>query len=92
MEQRLSLHLLISGRVQGVWFRQFTRQQAEAYGVTGYVRNLPDGRVEAVLSGEAGAVRQVEAWLNKGPELALVAEVESAEVAFQPFERFEVRR
>lgn len=92
MEQPLTLHLLISGRVQGVWFRQFTRQQAEAYGVTGWVRNLPGGRVEAVLSGEARAVRQVEAWLNKGPELANVAEVESAQVTYQPFDGFEVRR
>ena len=92
MEQRLTLHLLISGRVQSVWFRQFTRQQAEAYGVTGYVRNLPNGRVEAVLSGEAAAVRQVEAWLSEGPELAKVAEVVSAEISFQPFESFEVRR
>ncbi|HSG02788.1 MAG TPA: acylphosphatase [Marinobacterium sp.] len=92
MEQKLTLHLLISGRVQGVWFRQFARQQAESYGVCGYVRNLPNGRVEAVLSGESGAVRQVEAWLNKGPELALVTEVEAAEVSYQPFEEFEVRR
>jgi len=92
MEQKLTLHLLISGRVQGVWFRQFTRQQAEAYSVNGWVRNLPDGRVEAVLSGEAAAVRQVEAWMNKGPELASVAEVVSAEVEFQPVEGFEVRR
>ena len=92
MEQPLTLHLLISGRVQGVWFRQFTRQQSEAHGVTGYVRNVPNSRVEAVLSGEAAAVRQVEARLNEGPELAQVAEVVSAEVPFQPFESFEVRR
>jgi len=92
MEQPLTLHLLISGRVQGVWFRQFTRQQSEACGVTGYVRNLPNGRVEAVLSGESAAVRQVEVWLNEGPELAQVAEVASAEVPFQLFESFEVRR
>ena len=92
MEQPLTLHLLVSGRVQGVWYRQFTRQQAQAYGVTGYVRNLPNGRVEVVLSGEAVAVRQVEARLNEGPELAQVAKVVSAEVSYQPFESFEVRR
>ncbi len=66
-----------------VWFRHFTREQALANGLTGWVRNRPDGSVEALLCGEEKAVRHVEAWLSTGPELANVAEVSSVE---QPFD------
>ncbi len=76
---KICVHALISGRVQGVWFRHFTREQAEASALTGWVRNLPDGRVEAMLCGEEKAVRHVEAWLSRGPELANVVEVASSD-------------
>lgn len=79
---KICVHALISGRVQGVWFRHFTREQAEANALTGWVRNLSDGRVEALLCGEEKAVRHVEAWLNRGPELANVAEVASTEAEY----------
>lgn len=75
----ICVYARVSGRVQGVWFRHFTREQALANGLTGWVRNLPDGRVEALLCGEERAVRHVEAWLSQGPELANVAEVVSEE-------------
>lgn len=70
----ISLSVRVSGRVQGVWFRRFTQQKAEAYGVSGWVKNLKDGRVEALLQGEEKNVRQVEAWMSQGPELANVVE------------------
>lgn len=79
---KICVHALISGRVQGVWFRHFTREQAEASALTGWVRNLSDGRVEALLCGEEKAVRHVEAWLNRGPELANVAEVASTDAEY----------
>ncbi len=79
---KICVHALISGRVQGVWFRHFTREQAEASALTGWVRNLPDGRVEALLCGEEKAVRHVEAWLSRGPELASVAEVASTDAEY----------
>lgn len=72
---KICLHVRVVGRVQGVWFRRFTQQQAEAHGVVGWVRNLADGSVEALLCGEEINVHHVEAWLNKGPELATVADV-----------------
>lgn len=78
---QICVHAYVSGRVQGVWFRHFTREQAQASGLTGWVRNLDDGRVEALLCGEEKAVRHVEAWLSQGPELANVAEVVSEECA-----------
>lgn len=80
---KICVHAFISGRVQGVWFRHFTREQAQANGLTGWVRNLPDGRVEALLCGEEKAVRHAEAWLSRGPELANVADVTSTDHDYQ---------
>lgn len=88
---QLCLHLLISGRVQGVWFRRFAQERAEANGVTGWARNLTDGRVEVMLCGEERAVRHVETWLNQGPELACVTGVESRALAYEALDGFEVR-
>ena len=67
----------VSGRVQGVWFRASTRQQAERLGLTGYAINLPDGRVEVLACGEESAVDALAAWLWQGPELARVEAVDS---------------
>lgn len=89
---QLALQVWVSGRVQGVWFRQSTLQQAEFLGVKGWVRNLDDGRVEALLQGEANAVRQLETWLSIGPELAKVADVEVVVIESpEVMDGFEVR-
>ncbi|MEH6577842.1 MAG: acylphosphatase [Amphritea sp.] len=86
------LHLYVSGRVQGVWFRQSTKDAAEANGVCGWAKNLPDGRVEVMACGEEKGVRQLEAWLSIGPELATVAEVLSEPVQCEEcFTGFEIR-
>jgi acylphosphatase len=66
---------LISGRVQGVGFRYFLEARASAEGVHGWVRNLPDGRVEALLEGEQASVERVEAALWRGPSGAVVDDV-----------------
>lgn len=76
----ICVHALVTGRVQGVWFRQSTLEEAERAGLVGWVRNLPDGSVEVMLQGEDKAVRHVEAWLGQGPELAMVADVQSETV------------
>jgi acylphosphatase len=65
-------HVWISGRVQGVFFRQQTARMARELGVAGWVRNLPDGRVEAVLEGRRSAVEQLVEWSASGPRHALV--------------------
>ena len=70
------LRLCVDGRVQGVWFRQSTWQQADRLGVSGWVRNLPDGRVEAVYEGPRAAVEELLAWTRRGPDRALVTAVE----------------
>jgi acylphosphatase len=82
---------VVSGRVQGVWFRQSCREQAVAAGVAGWVRNRPDGRVEAELEGEQAAVDVVLAWLEEGPPLAVVTGVEVTDEAPSGQTGFEVR-
>lgn len=68
--------LVISGRVQGIGFRYSCRRVAEAAGVSGWCRNLPDGRVEAALEGESEAVERVVAWCRRGPSHAIVTDVD----------------
>ena len=72
---RVARRFVVSGRVQGVGFRYFTQDTALREGVTGWVRNLPDGRVEALLEGDADAVTRVERALRKGPRGARVDRV-----------------
>jgi acylphosphatase len=67
--------VLISGRVQGVFFRDACRRLAEQHGVAGWVRNLPDGRVEAVFEGPGDDVRRLVDWARTGPRLAAVDDV-----------------
>jgi acylphosphatase len=68
-------HVLVSGRVQGVFFRDTCRRIAEEHGVAGWVRNLPDGRVEAVFEGPADAVGYLVDWTHQGPRHARVDQV-----------------
>lgn len=75
MSEKICLHCLVSGLVQGVSFRHYTRRQAINLGVAGWVRNLRDGRVEVLVYGEAKAVESLCTWLYKGPPLAQVADV-----------------
>jgi acylphosphatase len=73
--ERVRAHVLIDGRVQGVNFRAYTREQARAGGVEGWVRNLDDGRVEAVFEGSAENVDQLVGWSRKGPRHATVVDI-----------------
>ena len=79
---KVRAHVFISGMVQGVFFRQRTKQQAENLGVTGWVRNLYDGRVEAVFEGEEENVKALVDFCRKGPRGAVITNVDVA------FERF----
>ena len=72
---KLERHYFITGQVQRVYFRQSTLTEAERLGLTGWVCNLPDGRVEAVAYGHESALEQFEAWLGVGPKLARVDQV-----------------
>lgn len=85
------LHCFVSGRVQGVFFRQSTQAQANSYGLTGWARNLQDGRVEVMVFGSQQQLESFKQWLNTGPPMAQVIDVESEEVEFQKFEGFSIR-
>lgn len=85
------VHLIISGRVQGVSFRYATRREAEHLGVTGWVRNLPDGNVEAVVEGEESKVDELTAWCHQGPPAARVDRVDIRREPYEgKFKRFEI--
>ena len=70
------MHLTISGRVQGVYFRQSTRTEALAHGISGWVRNRSDGTVEIVAEGSESALEKLVAWCAVGPEMAIVDSIE----------------
>ncbi|MCL4491378.1 MAG: acylphosphatase [Nitrospirae bacterium] len=69
-------HLFISGRVQGVYYRGFTAEVADAFGLTGWVRNLPDRRVEAVFEGEREAIEAAIRKCHEGPPAARVSDID----------------
>jgi acylphosphatase len=83
-------HLRIHGRVQGVWFRESMRIEAERLNVAGWVRNTSDGSVEAVVHGPARAVEAMIEWARKGPPLARVDRIDIGEAHGQ-FSGFEKR-
>lgn len=86
------VHVVISGRVQGVFFRTSTGEKAEELGLTGWARNTPDGNVEAVFEGEEGAVEEMLAWCQKGPTLAQVTKVTTTTEPFTgEFTKFSIR-
>jgi acylphosphatase len=74
MAEVAEAHVIVSGRVQGVWYRGSTQRAASAAGVHGWVRNLPDRRVEAVLQGERAAVESVIGFMRSGPPGASVTD------------------
>jgi acylphosphatase len=78
------------GAVQGVFFRATCAREAERRAVTGWVRNLPDGSVEAVFEGEAAAVEALTAWCHRGPSGAHVDGVEAADEPPEGLERFDI--
>ncbi|MGZ4957981.1 MAG: acylphosphatase [Methylomonas sp.] len=86
------LHIVVKGRVQGVYFRAYTQKQAVKLNVSGFVRNLADGSVEIVASGEPDALRQLVSWCHKGPMLAKVSQVIANQYqSGEMFDGFEIR-
>jgi len=71
-----NIHVIIYGRVQGVWFRASTKQKAEQLGINGWVRNTVDGNVEAIFEGEENSVNEMLNWCHHGPPMAEVEKVE----------------
>jgi len=81
----------VRGRVQGVWFRVKTKQQADKLGVKGWVCNLPNGSVGAHLEGEEEAVDKLAVWMGMGPPLARVEHLEETDAPVEGFTSFDIR-
>jgi acylphosphatase len=79
---KVRAHVYVSGRVQGVFFRSETQDEALRHGVTGWVRNLPDGKVEAVFEGEKKAVEKLIEFCRRGPPGARVTKVD---ISWEPY-------
>jgi acylphosphatase len=91
MEANERAHVIIHGRVQGVFFRMETRNAARQRGATGWVRNLPDGTVEAVMEGSKEAVESLLEWCGRGPRLSRVGKLDITRESYTgEYDSFEV--
>ena len=89
---KIRVYVTISGRVQGVFFRAYTKQRADRLGVRGWVRNLPSGGVEAIFEGEEDAVKKLVEYCRHGPPRAVVTSLSVISGSFQgAFESFTVK-
>lgn len=88
----IARHACITGRVQGVFFRQSTSEHARKIGVSGWVRNCADGSVEVHVEGDEDAVKSLLDWLRRGPPSARVEKVEISETELRGLADFEILR
>jgi len=86
----ICVHVRVSGRVQGVYYRNFTQSQARELGIKGWVRNVPGGGVEAILEGERQKVGELLKLMKAGPSGAMVSSMELSELKCRGFENFEI--
>lgn len=84
-------HAIVSGRVQGVFYRAHTQQKAQELGLTGWVRNCTDGTVELMACGETLQIKKLADWLKIGPPHASVQSIEAKEQLYQVYEGFAIR-
>ena len=91
MAKQICIRCYASGKVQGVWYRANTKEQADLLGVTGWASNLPDGRVEVVACGDIDKLERLHEWLKHGPPLANVTDLSYEELPWQEFKGFETR-
>ncbi len=86
----IAVHVRVSGRVQGVFYRAFTQDRAKALGVNGWVRNIPGGGVEAVLEGERTHVGELLKSMKSGPTGSIILGMEFSELECKGYENFEI--
>ncbi|NYT09281.1 MAG: acylphosphatase [Methanosarcinales archaeon] len=87
----MSVHVRISGRVQGVYYRAYTRDRAKSLGINGWVRNIPGGGVEAVLEGERRQVGEMLKAMKSGPSGSVVLGMELSEIEAKGYNDFEIK-
>ena len=87
-----TISITVSGKVQGVFYRQSTKEKATALGITGSVKNLKDGNVFIVATGTKEQLAELVAWCRQGPPKAKVADVVTMDMALQYFDEFSILR
>lgn len=87
-----TVSIIVTGKVQGVWYRQSAKEKATELGVTGNVRNQPDGSVAIIATGLTNQLDQFIEWCRQGPPRALVTNVEVTELPIQSYDRFVIER
>jgi len=85
------VHVRVSGRVQGVYYRAFTRDRAKSLGINGWVRNIPGGGVEAVLEGERRQIGEMLKAMKSGPSGSVVLGIEISEIEAKGYNDFEIK-
>ncbi|NET10211.1 MAG: acylphosphatase [Merismopedia sp. SIO2A8] len=88
----VSVHVFVSGKVQGVGYRASTCDAATLLKITGWVRNLRDGRVEAIFEGRSANVQEMVQWCHQGPPTAVVKQVNVTYQGVEGFQHFDMRR
>ncbi len=96
MSNNILIKIIVSGRVQGVFFRAETKKTADRLGINGYVKNLSDGSVEAMFKGDPSIVAQMIKWCNKGSaaskvEQVITKEIDQVNEQSENFDKFEIR-
>lgn len=87
-----TLHVVIKGKVQGVFYRATAKEVADEIGITGWVKNTPEGNVEALVTGDEEQVQKFLSWCKQGPLLAKVSDVITAERPDESFLNFKIIR
>jgi acylphosphatase len=90
MDTKSCMRCYVSGKVQGVWYRATSKEQAEKLGISGWAKNLPDGRVEIFACGESQQLDTLFQWLHQGPPLAKVEQCTREDLAWHHYEGFDV--
>jgi len=88
---RICRHYIVTGCVQGVWFRDSTKKRADELNITGWVKNMEAGKVEVLACGEPEVIDQLEQWLESGPMLAKVDKVISEKLPYKEHLKFEIK-
>ena len=84
--------ILVIGKVQGVFYRQSTQEKAQALGITGIVKNLPDGNVQIMATGTTDQLNELVSWCKQGPPRAVVTSVQVEKLTAQTYSNFSIQR
>ena len=87
-----SVSIIVKGKVQGVFFRQSAKEKATELGITGQIKNIPDGRVCIIANGETDCLNKFVDWCKRGPSGAIVSDIETRSEPFQNFDTFSIIR